>query len=152
MRATNCATPRKRYSVYVLWSWVTPTVSAAVRECSRLGHRSGDLMPSLISLGKTACSRLGHRSGDLMPSLISLGKTAGDRCFGNSSLVLMSRTMRSDLLRYASKKIFSLCIMVVGCTHGLGGSKGCSRLGHRSGDLMPSLISLAAASVTARAT
>ena len=27
------------------------------------------------------------RSGDLMPSLISLGKTAGDRCFGNSSLV-----------------------------------------------------------------
>ena len=48
--------------------------------------------------------------------------------------------MRSDLLRYASKKIFSLCIMVVGHTHGLGGSKGCSRLGRRSGDLMPSLI------------
>ena len=47
--------------------------------------------------------------------------------------------MRSDLLRYASKKIFSLCIMVVGHTHGLGGSKGCSRLGRRSGDLMPSL-------------
>ena len=98
-------------------------------------------MPSLISLGKTAgdrcfedsslvsaavreCSRLGHRSGDLMPSLISLGKTAGDRCFEDSSLVLMSRTMRSDLLRYASKKIFSLCFMVAGCTHGLGGSKG----------------------------
>ena len=102
MRATNCATPRKRYSVYVLWSRVAPTVSAAVRECSRLGHRSGDLMPSLISLGKTA----------------------GDRCFEDSSLVLMSRTMRSDLLRYASKKIFSLCFMVAGCTHGLGGSKG----------------------------
>ena len=37
--------------------------------------------------GSKECSRLGHRSGDLMPSLISLGKTAGDRCFGNSSLV-----------------------------------------------------------------
>ena len=37
--------------------------------------------------GSKGCSRLGHRSGDLMPSLISLGKTADDRCFGNSSLV-----------------------------------------------------------------
>ena len=37
--------------------------------------------------GSKGCSRLGHRSGDLMPSLISLGKTAGDRCFEDSSLV-----------------------------------------------------------------
>ena len=93
---------KKVYSVYVLWSRVAPTVSAAVRECSRLGHRSGDLMPSLISLGKTA----------------------GDRCFGNSSLVLMSRTMRATNCATPRKKIFSLCFMVVGHTHGLGGSKG----------------------------
>ena len=54
--------------------------------------------------GSKESSRLGHRSGDLMPSLTSQGKTADYCCFENTLLAMNCR-LNSSFQSVSSKAV-----------------------------------------------
>ena len=54
------------------------------------GFATRELNTSFLG-GSKESSRLGHRSGDLMPSLTSQGKTADYCCFENALLAMNCR-------------------------------------------------------------